>query len=151
MSRDDREDQAAPGGPASEEAPGATNHEERVAAVLWECSDRLNAGEAVDLDGVIALHADLAPDLAHAPEVLREVKAGPGPASPPEARRFGDYRLLRELGRGGMGIVYEAVQLSTDRRVALKLLPGGLLADASALARFRREARAAAMVDHPGI
>jgi formylglycine-generating enzyme required for sulfatase activity len=62
---------------------------------------------------------------------------------------LGDHRLVRELGRGGMGIVYEAWQRSLDRRVAVKVLAPGLASSASALARFRREAAAAGRLRHP--
>lgn len=65
--------------------------------------------------------------------------------------RLGEYRLVREIGRGGMGVVFEAVQEKLDRRVALKILPPQSTLDARFLARFRREAQAAAGLSHPHI
>jgi WD40 repeat protein len=70
--------------------------------------------------------------------------------APPRAQ-IGDYRLLREVGRGGMGVVYEAEQVSLGRRVALKVLPGHVAGDRRALERFRREAKAAARLHHTNI
>jgi eukaryotic-like serine/threonine-protein kinase len=65
--------------------------------------------------------------------------------------RLGDFRILREVGRGGMGVVYEAEQESLGRRVALKILPNHALLDPRQLARFQREARAAARLHHTNI
>ena len=67
------------------------------------------------------------------------------------ANPLGDFRIVRELGRGGMGIVYEAVQLSLGRRVALKVLPFAATLDAKHLQRFRNEAQAAAQLHHSNI
>jgi eukaryotic-like serine/threonine-protein kinase len=64
---------------------------------------------------------------------------------------FGDYRIVREVGRGGMGIVYEAEQLSLDRRVALKILPTAAAMDPQQRARFQIEAQATALLQHPHI
>ena len=67
------------------------------------------------------------------------------------ATRIGRYRVVRELGRGGMGVVYEAIQLDLQRRVAVKVLPAHLTLRPEAIARFRREALTAARPEHPGI
>src|SRR5207249_10872308 len=76
--------------------------------------------------------------------------ASPNPA-PSELGQIGEFRLLREVGRGGMGVVYEAVQLSLGRRVALKVLPFAAALDAKQLQRFQNEAQAAAQLHHTNI
>jgi tetratricopeptide (TPR) repeat protein len=73
------------------------------------------------------------------------------PASLPADALLGDFRMVREIGRGGMGIVYEAVQLSLNRRVALKVLPFAATLDPRRLQRFKNEAQAAAYLHHPNI
>jgi WD40 repeat protein/serine/threonine protein kinase len=79
------------------------------------------------------------------------VDGQPLPAEEFCPRDFGDYRIIREVGRGGMGIVYEAEQISLGRHVALKLLPGNLLLDSKHKQRFQREAKAAAKLHHTHI
>src|SRR5512137_206123 len=66
-------------------------------------------------------------------------------------RRLGDFEIVRELGRGGMGIVYEARQVSLNRKVALKVLSGSLGLTTKAVIRFQREAEAAAKLHHTNI
>src|SRR5215470_7956275 len=70
---------------------------------------------------------------------------------PPAAKRLGDFEIVREVGRGGMGVVYEARQVSLNRKVALKVLSGGLGLSPKAVPRFRREAEAAAKLHHTNI
>ncbi len=72
----------------------------------------------------------------------------PSPTSP---QPLGDFRIVREIGRGGMGVVYEAVQLSLGRRVALKVLPFAAALDRKQLQRFKNEAQAAAQLHHNNI
>ncbi len=72
-------------------------------------------------------------------------------AANPPLSQIGDYRILRTIGRGGMGVVYEAEQISLGRRVALKVLPRQGSSDQMVLERFRREARAAARLHHTNI
>lgn len=69
----------------------------------------------------------------------------------PPIRQLGDYQILREVGRGGMGVVYEAQQLSLGRHVAIKVLPSHALLDPRQLGRFQREARSAARLHHTNI
>lgn len=81
---------------------------------------------------------------------------GPRPSDATAGRHryrpaFGDFEIVREVGRGGMGVVYEAHQVSLDRRVALKVLHGGFGLSANTVARFQREAQAAARLHHPNV
>ena len=81
----------------------------------------------------------------------REAAGSPGPDSVVELGVLGDYRIVREIGRGGMGVVYEAEQVSLGRHVALKVLPRQAAQDGMSLARFQREARASARLHHTNI
>src|SRR5262249_24068161 len=95
----------------------------------------------------LLLVEDLKPDPAEVPDP----PGAPGGAGSPPLARLGDYRILREVGRGGMGVVYEAEQESLGRHVALKVLPAHALLDPRHVQRFQREARAAARLHHTNI
>jgi serine/threonine protein kinase len=89
-------------------------------------------------------------------ELTRTLKPSPGNDDPDAAEyasveRLGDFEILGELGRGGMGVVYKARQISLDRRVALKVLPPAIGLSPQAKTRFEREARAAAKLQHNNI
>ena len=123
---------------------------------------RYRAGERPSIEEYATCHPELADQIRRLMPalVMMEQDLSIDPAqSPPrrsaeasgESRRLGDYRILREIGRGGMGVVYEAEQVSLGRRVALKVLPRQVAGDGLALARFRREAKAAARLHHTNI
>src|SRR5262249_45523486 len=102
-------------------------------------------------------HADDIRDMLPALALMEQAKSDddtaeqrrPAPAAP--LSQLGDYRILREVGRGGMGVVYEAQQLSLGRHVAIKVLPSHALLDPRQLGRFQREARSAARLHHTNI
>ena len=129
---------------------------EELAQVLDEYLVSLEQGVPLPLDDLVARHPDLAEPLRLYGESLRLLclagdqlgRRRAAPNRPPEGwnRHLGDYRLVREIGRGGMGVVYEAEQLSLGRRVALKVLPFAAVMDQKQLARFTNEARAAAQL-----
>jgi WD40 repeat protein/serine/threonine protein kinase len=101
-------------------------------------------------------HADEIREVLPALVLMEKAKASeaPGQQCPADAaplQQLGDYQVLREIGRGGMGIVYEAQQLSLGRHVAIKVLPAHARLDPKQLARFQREARAAARLHHTNI
>ncbi|MCI0681169.1 MAG: serine/threonine protein kinase, partial [Gemmataceae bacterium] len=92
-------------------------------------------------------------DLVHQ-AALKDTQSFPPTATPGErlpADPLGDFQIIREIGRGGMGIVYEAVQLSLGRQVALKVLPFASTLDQRRLQRFKNEAQAAAQLHHTNI
>lgn len=87
-------------------------------------------------------------------ELVQSAAPKPKPITLPDSavgQPIGDFRLIREIGRGGMGVVYEAEQLSLGRKVAVKVLPFAAALDAKHLQRFRNEAQAAAHLHHSNI
>jgi serine/threonine-protein kinase len=125
---------------------------------------RYRAGERPALSEYTQKHPELAEQIRELfpallemedlrPAALAPNQPGGSPAADPAAvpERLGEYRILREIGRGGMGIVYEAVQEPLGRHVALKVLPLHSLLSPTLLERFRREAQAAARLHHTNI
>jgi serine/threonine protein kinase/Tfp pilus assembly protein PilF len=137
--------------------PDLLSDESLVGRVADEFTERLQRGERPDVEDYARRYPRVA-DLLR--EVLPALQAMASESSCPESAVqradaltgcLGDYRLGRELGRGGMGVVYEAVQLSLNRRVALKVLPFAAALDARQLQRFKNEAQAAAHLHHTHI
>jgi WD40 repeat protein len=126
--------------------------------LLEACLADIEAGRGVDLERLAAEQPALA-DRVRAClaglQVVRQERVtmdrAVADAAPQPTRRLGDYVLLREVGRGGMGIVHEAEQVSPGRRVALKVLSFASALDPRLLQRFRNEARAAAGLRHAHI
>jgi WD40 repeat protein/serine/threonine protein kinase len=132
--------------------------EARIGRIADEFTQRLNRGEQPSVEEYAARFPDLAPLLREILPALNLIRlshvssaAGTGIEAPELAAPLGDYRILREVGRGGMGVVYEAEQLSLGRRVALKVLPFAAALDAKRLQRFKNEAQAAAHLHHQNI
>jgi serine/threonine protein kinase/tetratricopeptide (TPR) repeat protein len=127
----------------------------RVVAALEEYLAALEAGRRPDRRVFLARHAEIAGALAECLDGL-EVMHRPGTGATTTVEELvagvvGDFRIVREVGRGGMGVVYEAEQISLGRRVALKVLPFASTMDPRHLQRFHNEARAAACLHHPHI
>jgi WD40 repeat protein/serine/threonine protein kinase len=122
---------------------------------------RQRRGEKPTLAEYVARYPDLADYIrAVFPALLLledlgqdDLPSGDAPPRSPSATpvRLGEYRLLREIGRGGMGVVYEAEQETLGRRVALKVLPASAFNDEQKVRRFEREAKAAAKLHHTNI
>jgi serine/threonine protein kinase/WD40 repeat protein len=123
-----------------------------------EFAARYRRGERPALKEYLGRYPDLAgdiralfPALVEMEELNEDQDEPAAPAAAPPLHQIGDYRLLREVGRGGMGVVYEAEQVSLGRRVAVKVMRLRADGDRTALERFRREARAAAKLHHTNI
>jgi serine/threonine protein kinase/WD40 repeat protein len=121
--------------------------------------ERYRRGERPALSEYIQQYPDLADEIRELfPALVMMEEAGPRGAGAGRVtadgqplQQVGDYHILREVGRGGMGVVYEAEQESLGRHVALKVLPFEAAADPHRLQRFRREARSAARLHHTNI
>jgi len=126
--------------------------DDRLAELVVLCAERLEREGAAGLDALCAEQPDHALALREALAPLLACGIV-GRASMAEDRptRIGDFEIVRELGRGGMGVVYEARQISLGRSVALKVLTAATLRGEDAIARFQREAETAARLRHAGI
>ena len=126
-----------------------------LAAAVDEYSVWCAAGNSPDVETFAQRYPSLANELRQILPALQVFTRTSFVASTTNAAQphstLGDFRLGRELGRGGMGIVYEAEECSLGRKVALKVLPYSAVPDARSLARFKNEARAAATLKHPHI
>jgi WD40 repeat protein/serine/threonine protein kinase len=135
--------------------PDSASLEALVGQVADEFTQRLNRGERPDVEEYAARYPHVASLLREVLQALGLIRLpAVGEASDVRPRlpeQLGDYRILREVGRGGMGIVYEAEQESLGRHVALKVLPAAALLDPQQLRRFQAEARAAARLHHNNI
>ena len=140
-----------------------SQHAESVDTLLGEVAneffDRIARGEKPQVEEYARKHPeiahlirevfptiDLVKDSAEAVHISREE-----PLDPKGKRQLGDFRILREIGRGGMGVVYEAEQISMGRMVALKVLPFVAIIGEKPVQRFKNEVRAVASLDHPNI
>jgi tetratricopeptide (TPR) repeat protein len=127
---------------------------DRIDEILGRWQESRERGQALDPDDVIAAHPKLAEQLrarfAALPLVdLALARSAHLPEGAPH--QIGDFKIVREIDRGGMGVVYEAQQLSMRRRVALKVLSSAITGTAHAVKRFRREAQAAGRLHHTNI
>jgi eukaryotic-like serine/threonine-protein kinase len=140
-----------------------SQHHDFLAKILDEYLLAIEHGDPISPGDLLARHPDLTDELrgylsglqkihcAVAPAADRQAWVSSGPSGPTMSGELGDFRFVRELGRGGMGVVYEAEQISLGRRVALKVLPFSAAVDERQIARFKNEAQAAAQVNHPHI
>src|SRR5262245_5606140 len=132
----------------------------RLNQLADEFAARQRNGERPRLEEYCERHPELAEDIRALFPALVELERAKIDAGAelavavtdaPPVTNLVDFRLLREIGRGGIGVVYEAEQVSLGRRVAIKLLPVGVCRDPTKRKRFEREARAAAKLHHTNI
>jgi len=138
---------------AASDSPAGGNSEAqaaRLVTILDQYLANLEAGSPPEREKLLAAHPDLAPQLERCLSGMEFIHRAARPAADAPVQ-LGDFRIIREVGRGGMGVVYEARQLSLNRRVALKVLRFGGVADKEAMARFRREAETVAQLHHTNI
>lgn len=135
-----------------------SSEDPRVLDAVREYLDAIDAGHPLDRREFLNRHADIALQLEEWLGGFDFVTAATSmPATPPliddtpGLMQLGDYKLIRELGRGGMGIVYEALQVSLGRGVAVKVLPFAAAMDSRRLQRFHNEAQMAAQLHHTNI
>ena len=128
-------------------------HDELIGQVVEEYFEAVERGERLPLEHFVSRYPDIQDVLKSVIPALQMADGtdAVAPANDQHPRRLGDFRILRQIGRGGMGIVYEAEQISMGRRVALKVLPLAGLVDDLKIQRFHNEVRAVAALDHPHI
>jgi WD40 repeat protein/serine/threonine protein kinase len=136
----------------------AVSHDDQLQEAILTYLKAADTGQPISSQDLLTRYPKLTDELtafladqAHLDPVLSPLRALREPIVPPLAGDLGDYRILRAVGRGGMGVVYEAEQISLARRVALKVLPFAATMDPRHLQRFQNEARAAASLEHPHI
>ena len=126
------------------------SHERRLDSLIAEYLSRVEAGKEPDRAEFLAQHPDFASELHSYFSNSKMVQGFTGDTGQ-LPRAFGDYELLEELGRGGMGVVFRARQKNLNRLVALKMILIGRLASAEDINRFQREAESVAALEHPNI
>jgi hypothetical protein len=156
----------------NDKPPASAEREQRLQDALADFLQALEEGRVPDRQAILSRHPDLADELAsffaNRDQFARLARPVGEPAAPPadavtlgadapavgvgdSLRYFGDYEILEEIARGGMGVVFKARQVSLNRVVALKMILAGQLATPQVVQRFQAEAEATANLDHPHI
>ena len=134
--------------------PISSEHEQQLERIVHEYMNEVAAGKQPDQAVLLRAHPDLAESLRGVFRTLQFLENAGKTRDASllhDGDRLGEFRIVREIGRGGMGVVYEAVQTSLERRVALKVLPTANLLIENALERFRREALMVGKLHHSNI